>query len=291
MGVSGSGPTSPADLSTGGQSRSGWVVAAGAHSARMALVPTPAAHPIYGAAARVRDLALARGTSLFDGVARVWTLPVLDDLAERLQGGGEIRGEAFDERWRRSLDSAPDAVLQLAGELLFVHVLIAADLTPATKRALVSGTLSLALTPARVPDWADAALESGLVGTGIAFKARRLSQLRFLVEAARSLRRARPARRAALLDDPWACKAWLHGLEHGGAQSQRGAVLHLLHPETFEPIVSDDVKRRIVAAFDENVPEDVGDVDEALIWIRRSLSARHGEGFAFVEPELAARWR
>lgn len=257
----------------------------------MAHVTSAAARPVYDAAARVRDLALARGTSLFDGVTRVWTLPVLDDLAERQGAGDAVPGETFDERWGRSLDAAPDAVLQLAGELLFVHVLIASDLSPRTKRSLVRGTLARAVAPARVPDWAGAALDGGVVRTGIAFKARRLSQVRLVLEAARSARRARPARRAELLEDPWACKSWLHGLQHDGAQSQRGALLHLLHPATFEPIVSDGVKRRIVAAFDDEVPEEVGDVDEALIWIRRALSAEHGEGFSFIAPALAARWR
>jgi len=257
----------------------------------MAHVPTPAARPVYAAAARIRDLALARGTSLFDGVARVWTLPVLDDLAARRTDGGAVGGETFDQRFGRVLDGAPDAVVQLAGELLFCHVVIASDLTAMTKRSLVSGTLARAVSPARLPDWAEAALDGGVVATGIAFKARRLSQLGLLLGAARSLRAARPARRAQLLADPWECKAWLHGLEHDGAQSQRGALLHLLHPDTFEPIVSDGVKRRIVAAFDDEVPAEVGDVDEALTWIRRSLSAEHGDGFSFVQPELAARWR
>ncbi len=257
----------------------------------MALVRSAAARPVYDAAARVRDLALARGTSLFDGVARVWTLPVLDELATRQGVDGAVPGETFERRWGRSLDGAPDAVLQLAGELLFVHVLIASDLTPRTKRSLVCGTLARAVAPAQLPEWAEAALDGGVVRTGIAFKARRLSQLRLVLEAARSARQARPARRNQLLGDPWACKAWLHGLAHDGAQSQRGALLHLLHPDTFEPIVSDGVKRRIVAAFDEEVPEEVGDVDEALSWIRRSLSVDHGEGFSFVEPALAARWR
>lgn len=256
----------------------------------MALVPAPAARPVYDAAARVRDLALARGASLFDGVTRVWTLPVLDALAER-QGVDAVPGETFDQRWERSLDGAPDAVVQLAGELLFVHVLIASDLTPRTKRHLVCGTLARAVEPALLPAWAEAALDGGVVRTGIAFKARRLSQVRLVLHAARSARRARPPRRAELLGDPWACKSWLHGLEHDGAQSQRGALLHLLHPETFEPIVSDRMKRRIVAAFDQEVPEEVGDVDEALIWIRRALTSEHGDGFSFVEPALAARWR
>jgi len=261
----------------------------------MAHATEPTAAPVYAAADRFVARALRSGATLFQG-AKVWTAPVLDDLHGRLADGFGPAAEAgeresFDQRWHRQLAGAPDQTLQLAGELLFVHVLFAADLTAKTKRGLVYGTLTRASTPATVPHHLDQALETGLARTGIAFKTRRRSQLCLLLDAVRSWRDLRAPSRRALLDDPWAFKEWLFELPHDGAHAQREVLLHLVHPATFEPIVSPTVKARIVEVFAEHVPADVSDVDEALIWIREALREDYGEGFWFTAPGLIERWR
>lgn len=261
----------------------------------MAHATEPTAAPVYAATERFVDRALRTGGSLFRG-AKVWTAPVLDDLHARMGDGVEPitaagAHETFGERWQRQLRDAPDTTLQLAGELLFVHVLFATDLTAKTKRDLVYGTLSRAAVPATVPHDLDQALESGLARTGIAFKTRRQSQLCLLLDAVRAWRDLRAPSRRALLDEPWAFKDWLFDLPHDGAHAQREALLHLVHPSTFEPIVSPRVKAQIVEAFAEHVPADVEDVDEALIWIREALSEDYGPGFWFTAPGLVERWR
>ena len=260
----------------------------------MAYATEPTAAGVYGAADRFVGRALRTGGNLFQG-AKVWTAPVLDDLHARLADGLAPKSEGdrqtFGQRWDTQLGGAPDTTVQLAGELLFVHVLFAADLTAKTKRDLVYGTLTRASAPATVPHDLDQALESGLARTGIAFKTRRQCQLCLLLDAVRTWRDLRAPMRRTLLDDPWAFKAWLFALPHDGAHAQREALLHLVHPATFEPIVSPKMKTRIVQAFAENVPADVSDVDEALIWIREALTEDHGEGFWFTAPGLVEHWR
>lgn len=245
------------------------------------------AEAVYLAAVAFRERGLRTSRSVFTRSKRLWTREALDDLAVRL----EAAGDTFAERWETALAGALPAAVRLAAEVCYVHALFPSDLSPATKRGLVQGTLSRSATTPRVPADLDAALDVGVAGTGVAFKARRMSQLRLLVTCARACRRLPRGERDAVLDDPFSFKAWLFGCEHDGAHAQREALLHLLFPDTFEPIVSPRVKRRVVEAFAGCVPDGTDDVDEALLAIRRELAREHPAGFTFADPSLRQRWQ
>lgn len=250
--------------------------------------PDPA--PVLAAARRWVDRSLRGGGGVFAD-RQVWGPDVLADLHRRFVGRYTIPGRSFDEKWRAQLEGAPDPTLQLAGELLYVHVLFPADLAPATKRRLVAGTLSWARDPVTVPPDLDAVLDGGVDASGIAYKARRQGQLRLLLEATMDMAGRAAADRERLLRDPWACRDWLAALPHDGAQSQRSVLLWLLHPGAFEAVVAPRTKRRIVLAFTEHVTGDLDDDDRALAEIRHALEPVHGAGFRFTDPPLAARWR
>lgn len=256
----------------------------------MAHVTDPAAAPVYFAAGRFVDRALRRGGSLFRGSPRVWSTPVLEDLRGRVLAAYRT-GVTFDQRWDAVLQGAGDVTVQLAGEAMFVHLLVAADISERTARRLVEGTLARAERPVRVPAYLDAALSVGLVPTGVAFKARRLAQLRLLLDAVWDWRGRPPAHRRTMLDDPGEFAAWLRAVPHDGAQSQREALLHLVHPAAFEPIVSVSVKDRVVSAFEELVPAGVGDRDEALRAIRAALESGDGSDVSFTTGPLVERWQ
>jgi 5-methylcytosine-specific restriction enzyme B len=80
-------------------------------------------------------------------------------------------------------------------------------------------------------------------------------------------------------------------VEPDGGQPQREALLHLLFPDVFEPIVSVTVKRRIVEAYADCVEGDPTDVDRALLAIRAHLAGEHGSAFSWGQPPLDAVWR
>lgn len=250
------------------------------------------AEAVYRAAAAFRDRGLRTSDSVFTPGARIWSEAVLADLDERLRGSRSVSpGRSFAQRWDAALGGAEPATVQLAAEACYVHVLFAADLAPATKRALVMGTLGRLERPPSLMPGLDAALEVGVAGTGVAFKARRLSQLGLLVSAGRAWLRLPRDEREDRLGDGFAFKAWLFACEHDGAHAQREALLHLLFPETFEAVVSPAVKRRIVEAFAPHVPGGVDDVDRALLAVRAALTAHHPPGFAFADPSVAPLWQ
>lgn len=238
----------------------------------------------------VVDQALRQGGSLLVPDSPRWRPEPLGHLADRLRADPPP-GTGFTDWWAAALSGAPPAIVQLAAELLAVHLLFPSDVRGATKRRLLQDTLALSPDAPPLPDELATALDRGIAATGVAFKLRRRSQLRLLIDAARDWWRRSAGDRERALTDPWTFKPWLGGVPHQGAYAQREALLHLAHPHTFEPITSVGVKRRIVAAFSGSVPAGVDDVDVALQAIRRALEPEHGRGFSFADPPLAASWR
>jgi 5-methylcytosine-specific restriction protein B len=256
----------------------------------MAHLPGTHATSIYAAAARWSAQALRADVGVISD-RPVWTPEVLAGLHRRLATQVPIRGDTFDDQWDRTIEGADDPQLQLAAELLWLHLLFPSDVGSARKRRYVTDTLALMVEPVGVPDELDAVLSRGLARSGIAYKARRLSQLQLVVEAALELKRRSRRERTRLLADPWAVKAWLAGVTTPAAQSQREVLLHMLHPATFEPIATNSLKHRIIAAFPEHVTGGVSDVDRALLLIRAGLETEHGRGFVFTDAAIEARWR
>lgn len=256
----------------------------------MAQLPGIHATRIYSAAARWRAQALVADRGVLPGPP-VWTEDILTALHRRLAGRAQIRGQTFMRRWYGVLEAADDLVLRAGAELLWLHLLFPDDVSGERKRQAVGDTLALMVHPVDLPDDLDQPLSRGLARSGIAYKARRLSQLQMLTEATLVLKRSSRRGRERLLADPWACRAWLTAVPTPGTATQREVLLHLLHPATFEPIASTAMKQQIVEAFADLVPEGVDDVDRALLHVRSGLEAQHGAGFAFASPELAARWR
>ena len=68
------------------------------------------------------------------------------------------------------------------------------------------------------------------------------------------------------------------------------ALLHLVHPDTFEPIVSRSHKDQIVNTFADRVDKTSEDPDRNLLAIREQLSETYGDNFHFHAEELKSQW-
>lgn len=261
------------------------------HYRCMTRIPGTQHDSTYAAAACFVEQALRSPGSLCSPGASIWRPDLLADLHARHVAATDAPGDNFTTRWNRRLRDASAETVQLAAEVCYVHVLFATDLSPKTKRQLIGEVLARSPDAPALPAALDAALDGGIARTGVAFKLRRLSQLGMLIAMGVAWWTLSPAQRDAALDDPWAFKAWLRTVPHEGAQAQREALLHLVHPATFEPIISVGVKQRIVHALSRHVPAGVEDLDAALAGIRAVLERRHGRGFQFIDPAVATQWR
>ena len=252
----------------------------------MAHINLPTSQPFYDAAKRFVDAALRNDDSIFTPGEPIWIPAHIDDLYTRFVLNPDESGDGFDTKFRRQLAGAPPAVYQLAGELIFVHLLIATgNIGGQAKRSLINRVLNWSSAPVTMPPECDAALDCGLARVGTAYLTYRPFQLGFLVEFMRHWKALPAARREEALADPWIFKTELFGLPIHHAYAQREALLHLVYPDTFEAIVSRENKAQFAHKFAALIDTPTGDVDRDLLQIRRALDARHGKGHSFYDIE------
>ena len=118
------------------------------------------------------DRALRRDDSLFTQGTQIWTLENLDDLHARFNEQPDASSSSFEEKFRHKLSDAPAPTVQLAGELIYFHLLIAGDMTGETKRSLVRRVLGWSDRPVDLPEGLSGTLDMGICNTGVAFKMR-----------------------------------------------------------------------------------------------------------------------
>ena len=242
----------------------------------MARVSGPVGEQFYAAAQCFVDAALRADDSMFTPGRPIWSLANTDDLYRRFIEQPDLGGDSFEAKFRRQLAGAAPAIYQLAGELIYVHLLIAAGtIGYAAKRGLIARVLSWSPEPADIPADLDQALRQGLARVGAAFLTYRPYQLGFLLEFVRHWKRMPEAERAAALADPWAFKQALFSLPIHHAFAQREALLHVVHPNTFEPIVSREHKQRFAREWAEYAATASDDVDRMLLAIRQGYQQRH----------------
>src|SRR5205807_6963865 len=119
-------------------------------------------------------------------------------------------------------------------------------ISAAKKRSDLEAILSWMPHPCLIPDDVAATLSPGMVHPGQWVLTRRDTQLTWLIGFSQAWKDITDERRKELLDDPWALKALAETISAPASESARLALLHLTHPDTFEPIVSPNHKRYIV---------------------------------------------
>ncbi|RUL90330.1 AAA family ATPase [Verrucosispora sp. FIM060022] len=202
-------------------------------------VPYPSAQPVYSAVARWRDRCLLEERSLFADRAgsRLTDARILiRDFVEQPDEGKDD----FLTKLEGQIGGSPVAAVQLAAELLFVHLLIArADAVSGyRKREIVQRVLSFAADTAPLPSELASALDAGLVRPGQAFNSRRWRQFGYLIEAFATLKELSLDDRRLALTDPERFVVALDRIDDQGALIQRHALEHLLFPDVFPPVVS-----------------------------------------------------
>jgi MoxR-like ATPase len=246
---------------------------------------------VYVAARRWVDAALRADDSLFTPGRAIWSLPVIEDLYERFVLRPDSSQDAFEAKLQRQLADAPSDTIQLAGEVLYVHFLITLRVHGQTKRNHINTIQGWAPTPVAIPEDLGRALDRGVVGVGTAFSTYRPFQLHFLIRFAQAWKQRDEPERERQLKDPWAFRQFAFEVPVGPAYTQREALLHLVHPETFEPIVSREAKQRIAQRFGSLVKTPTENVDWQLAEIREELSKQFGPDFGFYDAQVLKLWQ
>jgi hypothetical protein len=253
--------------------------------------PGDAAAKVYEAAKRFREEALARDGSLFVPGESVWAPEIIRDLHDRfVLRPDESKDKDFETKFRDQLKDAPATTILLAAEMVYVHLLISTQLKGSTKRELIQTVLSFGPPGPRIPAVLDAALDRGLCNAGQSFLQHRPFLLMYLVAFATAWKALDVDARSRALTDPWAFRQFVFSLPAPRARIQQHALLHLVHPDAFESILSEKHKRRIVDKFLPAGTSTATDVDQQLQQVRAILTPQFGEGFSFYQSELKSQW-
>jgi hypothetical protein len=244
---------------------------------------------LYAVMAELVDRCLRSDGSLFTPTIIAWTLANAEDLHRRVVEQPDFEsGGGFIEKLKLQLQGAEPNVVQLAAEVLYLH-LASQDFSPATKRQYVHDLLAENGLPTELPPDASEALETGIADYGAAL-AFRYWQYSFLIRFVVAWKQLESQERERLLGSPDEFRRFLFSIPSKKASSQVLALLHLLFPDSFEPVVSVAHKEQIAEAFRQHASSPEAPIDHRLREIRRALEVEHGSTYHYYESWIRGRW-
>ncbi|MGI8402888.1 MAG: hypothetical protein ACR2NS_14985 [Gemmatimonadaceae bacterium] len=258
----------------------------------MARANRPGADHVYSAAQRIVDAGLRADGTIFTPAASVWSREAFEMLSRTLAVRADAtEGERFLDKLHQEIGNADPVAIRLMAELLYVHFLITIKIGGDKKRQVIRTVLGWAGEHVDIPRELAEALDYGLVNPGTWYNTRREAQLTFLVRFGLAWKRLSAAEQERSLADPWQFKATVMSVDAGSAYSQQWALLHLIHPDTFEAITSREHKQRILDTFAEHVTVPTEDADRRILQIREGLASQYGPQLDFYGKELKSIWR
>jgi hypothetical protein len=265
-------------------------------------MPYPSSQPVYEAAALWRERCLVGDGSLFGG-KQSSTLANGELLIEHFVHNPDQSADDFLTKLRGQIGGLEAGVVQLAAELLYVHLLIAdaATVTGAKKREIVSQVLKFSSDTDGIPDALARTLDAGLVSPGQAFLTRRWRQYGYLIEVLVTIKSLAPGDRSRALSDSMAYLDAVSGVARQGAIIQSSSLEHLLFPDTFPSVVSRDHRSRMQSTWPDLAgnpadPEPVrmsriaSSLTPNVTWRDRQFTGLYGAPFVWEWSEPTPVW-
>lgn len=258
------------------------------------------AETILDAAERWKMECLLNGGSLF-GEEKLWTNKCFGYLQRYYVENPNVAGSSFIAKLQAQLAPAPPEAKCLGAEISWIYYLIVSNITPVRKRNRIKRVWEWSGLQFPEEHWAlDKVLEQGIVNPGVGYLTYQWREYRFIVTMMLDWLGNQSAEdRESLLNDPWRFAEWIRGIEGGKRRQFPHALLFLLFPDEFEPIMSITHKRKIVDRFqNSNVGSseigqmDLDSLDKAMLTIRRQLEDNHPEKEVhFYRPPWKELWQ
>lgn len=261
----------------------------------------PGTERIINAAAEWRERSLLGGESLFLPGTSLWISAHLDELKRYFVDQPDYSDAKFIEKLRGQMGPASSGAKQLAAEMLWVMMLFPSNIGAAAKTELISTVWDWSGTPfPRDHVLVSEVFRRGIGSGGAGYNRYQPEELTFFVLVMRDWRSRQRSEQEHLVADPWRFGSWLDTIPGAQNRQLRHMLLHLLFPEQYERVSSNDNKRRIHAALrgvlQIDLPSDAVQntllgQDRRLLLIRRALEAQHpGQRLDFYESPLRELW-
>ena len=261
------------------------------------------AERVYDAAEKWFDCALRNDDSLFTPGKPIWSRGRLEELRDQFLARPDVGEGNFDQKLETQLEGCSAEAYQLMAETLYVHFLFISkgSMGGDRKKQQVEGVLAWGAPLSTVPGDLVNGLSPGLGGTGRPFFVNRPFLVGFIIEFVYQWKEQEAAERSRLLDDPWAFKDFVIGIDPqrelflekpNAHQPQIHALLHLVFPDTFEGMVSVGHKQGIAnaPAYASYIDHSTEDIDQKLAQIRSGLEQKLGRDFDFYDKDVRYKW-
>lgn len=215
--------------------------------------------------------------SVLDPTVECWTAENGRELHSAIMDNLDEGAGTFLEKLKGQLAGRSRGLVLLAAELILLHNLPLSNTLPATKRAQVATVLSWLPDSPAIPSELDATFDlPGSFNGGAGYSIFQWQHVVWMADLTTHIRSLTPEQRATLRTDPWAFRDFLAHLGTSpDSPAMRNTLLSLAFPDTFDPVINDDTRRRIRDAFAERIDQTSGNdpaaVDRDLVSIRRSL--------------------
>jgi 5-methylcytosine-specific restriction enzyme B len=263
---------------------------------------TTAETEILEAAAEWKERCLLHDGSLLSD-RRLWTIENLKQLETYFVNNLDTGEGTFWEKLEEQLGPASPTGKQLAAEMFWVIYVIVyhKSLTGDTKRLQIRRVWGWSGEPFPDADrFMGKVLDVGIANPGQGYNTNRWREFKFFIELMLVFKSLSQQDREQLLADAWRFAAWVDRQSISRARQFRHALLYLLFPAHFDPIVTGRHKREIVRRFREKWQEDPEAVDyknrlavdQDILRIRARLESEFGNrDLDFYQPPLVGTWR
>ena len=251
----------------------------------------PGHEAVYEAAAHWVKSALHSDDSLFTPGQPIWSLENLNDFHRRFVGNPDLSKRGFFQKFEDQLAGAPATTVQLGAEILFVHYLIIhpAKMGGDAKLRRITEVLGWTENHLTIPDSLNTSLFDGLIDLGPALTHIHAS-IRVIAEFCQQWKEQPEENRNISLDDPWRFKGDINSIDFPFSSTQKSALLHLVHPDHFEPITSRRNKNDIKISFSNLLTLRSDDIDKDLLAFRNELNKTYEEGFHYYDQDRRYVW-
>lgn len=265
-----------------------------AEQLRTVLVPRNPAEEVFRiTTALFVQRGLRDGTSVFDPNRDVWTVAAISELRQRFIEFPDMGEGTFVGKLQQQLGEASDEARLLMAELVAWQVLPSVEraIGFGKKRERISAILQTMSEPAAIPDQVVSGLRKGVVMPGQAMNSNTFQAMVVVLSVVEAYLQSTVETQQKLLEDPWAWKSFVFGVQGYNFPTQRNALLYMVHPDTFIDSFSDEDKGLIRNAYIGHDADSTGDVDRDLFNIALRMQQETGKHVDFYDEDHKPLWK
>lgn len=247
---------------------------------------------LLAAAEVIVDEGLRKGLSAFAPGREVWTARNIRELHSLWVAAAKEDGKGFNANLEQQLaDATDDQKLLMAEVLAFQLLPIAKVMGHAKKRERIESALNAMRHPVEIPRVFDTAFAGGAFNPGVGMQSHINHAITVILEVLLAWAELSDEEQHSALEDPRRWRDLVLGKD-SGFPTQRYALLYLVHPGFFGPIVSIDHCKQIRAAFIGEIGGEFSDDPDAdLQKIVIALQVKEGKPVDLYDPAHESRWK